>query len=93
MDGLPAARAVAAQGAAVTAVGHDTIAVAVARPGAYIVKVTWTPYWRLVAAPGGAAAGSLARAPGDWTLLRAGRPGRYVLRVRPTLRAALSQIF
>ena len=84
----------AAQGAAVTAVGHATIAVAVARPGAYIVKFTWTPYWRLVAAPGrAAAAGSLERARGDWTLLRAARPGRYVLGVRPSLRAALSQIF
>ena len=68
---------------------------AVSRPGAYVVKFTWTPYWRLVAAPGpaGTAAGSLERAAGDWTLLRAGRPGRYLLRVRPSLRAALSQIF
>ena len=91
----PSAAPPAAQGAAVTAVDHDTIAVAVSRPGAYVVKFTWTPYWRLVAAPGpaGTAAGSLERAAGDWTLLRAGRPGRYLLRVRPSLRAALSQIF
>jgi hypothetical protein len=73
----------------------------VAHPGAYVVKFTWTPYWRLVATPGSASApggvarapGGLARAPGDWTLLRADRAGRYVLRVQPSLRAALSQIF
>ncbi len=84
----------AAQGAAVTAVAHDSVSVAVARPGTYVVKFTWTPYWRLVAPPGSvAAAGSLARAPGDWTLLRADRAGRFVLRVQPSLGAALSQIF
>jgi hypothetical protein len=93
--GAGAAPAGATPGAAVTAVGHDAVAVAVARPGAYFVKFTWTPYWRLAAAPGppGTAAGSLTRAPGDWTLLRAARAGRYVLRVQPSLRTALSQIF
>ena len=82
-------------GRRVAAVGHDTVAVAVARPGVYVVKFTWTPYWRLVAMPGpvGTVAGSLARAPGDWTLLRAGRAGRYLLRVQPSWRTALAQIF
>jgi hypothetical protein len=89
-----AAGGAAGGGAAVTAVGHDTVAVVVTHPGAYVVKFTWTPYWRLVATPGSASApGSLARAPGDWTLLRADRAGQYVLRVQPSLRAALSRIF
>jgi hypothetical protein len=92
--GAASAAPPAAQGAAVTAVGHDSVSVAVARPGAYVVRFTWTPYWRLVAPPGSAtAAGSLTRAPGDWTLLRADRAGRFVLRVQPSLGAALSQIF
>ncbi len=99
-----AAGAPAAVGAAVTATSHDTVTVRVARPGRYVVKVTWTPYARLeapsAAASGGTAAagepapsGRLAPAPGGWTLLRADRPGRYVLRVRVGLRAALSHIF
>ncbi len=84
-----------AAGAAVTAVSHDAVTVSVRRPGSYVVKFTWTPYWRLAGpgVPGGGAQGSLAPAPGDWTLLRAGRAGTYTLRVRPTLGAALSQIF
>jgi hypothetical protein len=56
------------------------------------VKFTWTPYWRL-SAPRGAAGASLSAAPGDWTVLRAPRPGRYVLRVRPSLSNALTRIF
>ena len=78
-------------GAAVTGVGHTSVTIVVRRPGAYVVKFTWTPYWRLSAPPGAAA--SLSRAPGDWVLLRAADSGRYVLRVRPSLDAALAQIF
>lgn len=81
-----------AVGAAVTAVARTTLVVRVQRPGRYLVKFTWTPYWRL-GAPPGAAGASLMAAPGDWILLRAPRAGRYVLRVRPSLRAALARIF
>ena len=94
----PASRAAtyaAAPGAAVTAVTHDTVTVTVRRAGSYVVKFTWTPYWRLSGplAPGGAPAGSVASAPGDWTMLRAGRAGTYLLQARPSLRAALGRIF
>ena len=58
------------------------------------MKFTWTPYWRLErAVRRGGRPASLTAAPGDWTLLLAPRPGRYVLRVRPSLRAALARIF
>jgi hypothetical protein len=85
----------AAGGAAVTAVTHDAVTVTVRRAGSYVVKFTWTPYWRLVApvSPGGRSPGSLAPAPRGWTLLRAGRPGTFRLQVRPTLGAALRRIF
>ena len=83
----------AAVGAAITAVARTSIVVSVRRPGRYVVKFTWTPYWRLSASPGPAGTARLAPAPGDWTLLRAPRAGRYVLRVRPSLSAALAQIF
>ena len=94
--GAGTAPAPAAVGAAVTAIGHDTVTIAVARPGRYVVKVTWTPYLRLAGSPagaGGAPPGRLAPAPGDWTLLRADRPGTYVLAVHVGLRAVLAQIF
>jgi hypothetical protein len=76
-------------------VTHDTVTVDVRRAGSYVVKFTWTPYWRLVAPAGrgGVSSGSLAPAPRDWTLLRAGRAGAYTLEVRPTLGAALRRIF
>jgi len=84
----------AAVGAAVTAVARTKVVVSVRRPGCYLVKFTWTPYWRLSAPPGvPAGAASLSAAPGDWIALRAPQPGRYVLRVRPSLHAALARIF
>jgi hypothetical protein len=94
-DAAPSAAAAGAAAAAVTAVTHDTVTVTVPRAGSYVVKFTWTPYWRLVApvGPGGRSPGSLAPAPRDWTLLRAGRPGTFTLQVRPTLGAALRRIF
>jgi hypothetical protein len=80
-------------GAAVAAVARTAVAVSVQRPGRYLVKFTWTPYWRLSAPPGAAGGASLSAAPGDWILLRAPRAGRYVLRVRPSLGAVLARIF
>ena len=63
-----AVTAPAAVGATVTAIGHDAVTIAVARPGRYVIKVTWTPYLRLAASPGGSSAppGGLAPASGDW---------------------------
>ncbi len=33
--------------ARVTALGHNAFTVAVDRPGPYLVKITWNPYWKL----------------------------------------------
>ena len=33
--------------ARVTALGHRSFSVAVDRPGSYLVKITWSPYWEL----------------------------------------------
>jgi hypothetical protein len=46
------------------------------RPGAIVARVRWSPYWTVVAG-----AGCVARH-GDWTLVRAWRPGSLVLTVR-----------
>jgi hypothetical protein len=39
-------------------------------PGRFVVRARWTPYWKLRAGRG-----CLTRAAGDWTLVRADRPG------------------
>lgn len=83
----------ASVGAEVVAMGQAATTIAVSRPGTYLLKVSWTPYWRLGAPPGSGPAAGLARGPGGWTLLRAPRTGRYVLRVRFDLHTALDQIF
>ena len=63
----PAPRRRPPAGAAVTAVSHDAVTVDVRRPGSYVVKFTWTPYWRLVgsgaarAAPPGQSGAGAAR--------------------------------
>ncbi len=75
-------------GAAVTATGHDKVVISVRTPGRYVVKVTWSPYWRVIS--GRAALGEAA---GDWLSLDAPAAGSVVLGVRPTLGEVLRQIF
>jgi len=77
-----------AQGAEVTAMTHDTVTLDVSRPGRYVVKVTWSPYWRLVGGDG-----EVGRAPGDWVSLGARAPGTFVLQEHATLGAALRRAF
>jgi hypothetical protein len=55
------------------------VRVGVDRPGTVLVRVHWTPYWRLVSG-----SGCLARH-GPWTVLDARRPGTYVLAPRLSL--------
>jgi hypothetical protein len=33
--------------------GHTSIRFGVSRPGPYLVKVTWSPYWQVARAPSG----------------------------------------
>ena len=75
-------------GAVVTSMTHDTVTIAVRRAGDYLVKVTWSPYWRLTQGDGRSGRGR-----GDWTRLRARAPGRFVLTLRPSLGDVLSQLF
>jgi hypothetical protein len=55
----------------VTSMGNDELTLAVTRPGSAIVRVSWTPYWRV---PGGC----VERA-GDWTRVTASGPGTLKL--------------
>ncbi len=73
-------RAPLASGAArATAMGIDTVTLHATRPGAALVRVRWTPYWRLAHG-----AGCVEKA-GAWTRVRLRRPGpaRLVIDVAP----------
>ncbi len=57
--------------AAVRWVGHDGFALQVTRPGEFLVRVAFTPYWSIARG-----SGCLLRR-GDWTVARASRPGVF----------------
>ncbi len=52
-------------------IGHEGFALNVARPGEFLVRVNFTPYWSI-----GHGRGCLVRR-GDWTLVRARDPGLF----------------
>jgi hypothetical protein len=64
-------------GARVLALGHRSARLQVDAPGAYVLRVTWSPFWRL-----SDGSGRLSRAGSDWILLRAGASGIYTLQFR-----------
>ena len=55
------------------------------RPGPIIVRVHWTPYWRLTTGTG------CVDRDGPWTRLLARRPGTFVLSTRFSLRRVLDR--
>jgi len=72
----------------VTAIGHASLAIRVQSPGAYEVKVTWSPYWRVAGGDG-----ALSRGPDDFMVLRAREAGDYELTIDAGLRAVLQRLF
>ena len=68
-----------ASGGARARLEPDGVAVTTARVGHVRLRVRWTPYWRLVGTQGCVAPSH------GWTVLDAGRPGRYVLTARFSL--------
>jgi len=71
----------------VTSTGHRGFTVAVDRPGTYLLKVTWSPYWSL-----GGGSGALRRAPDRFLLLDAREAGAYTLRFAVTPGKALAEV-
>ncbi|HEX8690263.1 MAG TPA: hypothetical protein VF729_08465 [Solirubrobacterales bacterium] len=67
----PLVQPLAAGEATVRWVGHDGFALQVTRPGEFLVRVAFTPYWSIARGNG-----CLLRR-GDWTLARASRPGVF----------------
>ncbi len=78
------ARALAQAPAVVTAASSDSLTLYTPRPGSFVVRVRYTPYWAL--ASGG---GCVSRAPGDWTEVRARRAGE----LRVVIAFSLARVF
>lgn len=71
--------------ARVLSMGHREFKVAVDRPGMYLVKVTWSPYWVVGGGPG-----RLSLGPDRFIYLQARAPGTYTVRFHVTLAKTLS---
>ncbi len=56
--------------AVLSGVGPDSFTLRAPRPGAFVVRVRFTPYWAIERGQG-----SVGRAPGGWTEVRARRAG------------------
>jgi hypothetical protein len=67
----PLVQALGSAAAAVRWIGDDGFALDVLRPGKFLVRVAFTPYWSIARGRG-----CLLRH-GDWTLARAARPGVF----------------
>lgn len=70
-DPAPLMQPLAAGAASVRWIGHEGFALDVSRPGEFLVRVAFTPYWSIAHG-----SGCLLRR-GDWTLARAARPGVF----------------
>jgi hypothetical protein len=80
-DPIPLAQAPAQ----LSAISTDAFTLAVPRAGDYTVKVHFSPYWKL----SGGEPGCVARAPGDWTQVRARQAGY----IRIVIGFSLTRIF
>ena len=70
-DPAPLVQPLGTGAASVRQVGHSGFALDVMRPGEFLVRVAFTPYWSIERG-----SGCLVRH-GDWTLARASRPGVF----------------
>ena len=67
----PLAQPLGAGAAQIRSINRSGFALDVDRPGRFLVRVAFTPYWSIARGQG-----CLVRH-GDWTLARAGRPGVF----------------
>jgi hypothetical protein len=80
LDATPLAQAPAL----LTAASSDSLTLYAPRAGSYMVRVRFTPYWALANG-----SGCVARAPGEWTEVRARRAGS----VHVVIRFSLARVF
>jgi hypothetical protein len=71
----------------VVSFGHRALTVDVDRPGPYLIKVTWSPYWTLEGGPG-----ELRSSPDRFLVLDAEQAGEYTITLQVTLGKALDQV-
>jgi len=71
LDPKPLVAPLAGAAAETLRIGHDGFALDVRRPGDFLVRVNFTPYWSIARGEG-----CIIRR-GDWTLARASRPGVF----------------
>lgn len=86
LDAAPLTVGLGGGSARVTRMEHREVGVVVDRPGRYLLKVTWTPYWMLEDGPG-----TLRRGPDRFVVLDARRAGAYTLRFAVTPGKALGR--
>jgi hypothetical protein len=86
-DPSPIAQGLDGGTAHVTRMGHRGFTVAVDRPGPYLLKVTWSPYWTLSGAPG-----TLHRSADRFLLLDAHAAGTYALHFDVTPARVLAEV-
>jgi hypothetical protein len=70
-DPAPLVQPLGTGAAQVRSVGHNGFALDITRPGEFLVRVAFTPYWSIARG-----SGCLVRH-GDWTLARASHPGVF----------------
>lgn len=68
-----------------TSLGHESFALTAEAPGDFLVRVRFTPYWRIAAGDG-----CVSRAAGGWTRVQARRPGPIEVRATFSLGRAFS---
>lgn len=85
-DPAPLVQPLGAGEATVRRVGGQGFALDVRRPGEFLVRVRFTPYWSIAAG-----SGCLLRR-GEWTLARATRPGVFRVRANFSLRRAWNAV-
>jgi hypothetical protein len=66
--------------AVLTGASSDSLSLYAPRPGSYLVRVHFTPYWAL-----GSGNGCVSRAPGEWTEVQARRAGELHVIIRFSL--------
>jgi hypothetical protein len=76
------------QGSQLLSLGHDRIVGRVARPGRYLLRVNYTPYWTV--SPKGTC---VTRSHGGMTILDLTSPGRFVLRMPDSLLGSVGDVF